>query len=140
MNDIVLGCRAADDEAVRDHDEKLIALLQRCQHKGIKLNREKLQLRLKEVAYMGHVLSADGLQPDPEKVKAIREMPTPTDKQSIQCLLEMTNYLQKFAPRLSEITTPLGELTKNNSEFLWEDQVHGAALEETKRSFLQLQS
>ena len=51
--------------------------------KGIKLNREKLQLRLKEVAYMGHVLSADGLQPDPEKVKAIREMPTPTDKQSI---------------------------------------------------------
>ena len=96
------GCKAIadDDEAVRDHDEKLIALLQRCQDKGVKLNRKKLQLRLKEVAYMGHVLSADGPQPDPEKVKAIREMPTPTDKQSIQRLLGMTNYLQKFAPRL----------------------------------------
>ena len=130
---LVFGCGADDDEAVRDHDEKLIALLQRCRDKGVKLNREKLQLRLREVAYMGHVLSSDGLQPDPDKVKAIREMPTPTDKQSIQRLLGMTNYLQKFAPRLSEITTPLRELTKNDNEFLWDDQVHGAALEETKR-------
>ena len=113
--------------------KKLIALLQRCQGKGVKLNREKLQLRLKEVAYMGHVLSADGLQPDPQKVKAIREMPTPTDKRSIQRLLGMTNYLHKFAPRLSEITTPLRELTKKDNGFLWDDQVHGAALEETKK-------
>ena len=44
----------------------------------------------------------------------------------------MTNYLQKFAPRLSELTTPLCELTKNN-EFLLDDQVHGATLEETKK-------
>ena len=80
---------------------------------------------------MGHVLSADGLQPDPDKVKAMREMPTPTDKQSIQSLLGMTNYLQKFALRLSEITTPLRELTNNDNEFLWDYQVHGAALEET---------
>ena len=82
---------------------------------------------------MGHVLSADGLQPDPEKVKAIREMPAPTDKQSIQRLLGMPNYPQKFAPRLSEITTPLHELTKNDNEFQWDEQVHGAALEETKK-------
>ena len=130
---LVFGCGANDDEAVKDHDENLIALLQRCREKGVKLNRGKLQLRLKEVAYMGHVLSADGLQPDPEKVKAIREMPAPTDKQSIQRLLGMTNYLQKFAPRLSEITSPLRELTKNDNEFQWDEQVHGAALEETKK-------
>ena len=62
--------------------KKLVALLQRCRDKGVKLNRERLQLRLKDMghAYMGHVLTAEGLQPDPEKVKAIREMPTPTDK------------------------------------------------------------
>ena len=130
---LVFGCGANDDEAVKDHDENLIALLQRCREKGVKLNRGKLQLRLKEVAYMGHVLSADGLQPDPEKVKAIREMPAPTEKQSIQRLLGMTNYIQKFAPRLSEITTPLRELTKNDNEFQWDEQVHGAVLEETKK-------
>ena len=130
---LVFGCGATDDEAVRDHDKKLIALLQRCRDEGVKLNSGKLQLRLKQVAYMGHMLSADGLQPDPEKVKAIREMPTPTDKQSIQRLLGMTNYVQKFAPRLSEITTPLRELTKSDNEFLWDEQVLGVALEETKK-------
>ena len=114
---LVFGCGANDDEAVRDHHKKLIALHQCCQDKGARLNREKVHLRLKKVAYVGHVLSADGLQPDPEKVKAIREMPTPTEKQSIQRLLGMTNYLQKFAPKLPEITTPLRELTKNDNEF-----------------------
>ena len=44
---LVFGCGANDDEAVKDHDENLIALLQRCQEKGVKLNRGKLQLRLK---------------------------------------------------------------------------------------------
>ena len=83
---------------MKDYDENRIALLQRCREKGTKLNRGKLQLRLKEVAYMGHVLSADGLKPDPEKVKTIREMPAATDKQSIQRLVGMTNYLRKFAP------------------------------------------
>ena len=80
---LIFGCGANDEEVVRDRDEKLVALPQRCRDKGVKFNRGKLQLRLKEVTYIGHVLSAYGLQPDPEKVKAIREMPTPTDKQSI---------------------------------------------------------
>ena len=127
---LIFGCGANDEKVVRDHDEKLVALHQRCRDKSVKFNRGKLQLRLKEVTYMGHVLSADELQPDPEKVKAIREMPTPTDKQSIQRLLGMTNYLQKFAPKLSEVTTPLRKLIKNDKEFLWDAQVRGAALED----------
>ena len=137
---LVFGCGANDEEAVRDHDEKRIALLQRCRDKGVKLNRGKLQLRLKEVAYMGHVLSVDGLQPDPEKVKAIKEMPTPTDKQSIQRLLGMTNYLQKFDPRLSEIRTSLHKFTKNDNESYGKSRFMVQPWKRQRRSFLQLQS
>ena len=108
-------------------------LLERCRDKGIRLNREKVQLRLKEVAYMGHILTAGGLKPDPNKVKAIKEMPAPTDKQGVRRLLGMTNYLQRFAPKLSEVTTPLRDLTKTDTEFLWEEKIHGTALEETKK-------
>ena len=82
---------------------------------------------------MGHVLSADGLKPDVEKVKAVREMPVPSDKQCVQRFLGMMNYLQKFVPKLSEITTPLRDLIKSDTEFLWDEQVHGAALNEAKR-------
>ena len=45
----------------------------------------------------------------------------------------MTNYLQKFAPKLSEITTPLRELLKSDTEFLLDEQVHDVALNEAKR-------
>ena len=73
---LVFGCGTNDDEAVKDNDEKLVALLQHCREKGVKLNGGKLQLRLQEVAYMGLLLSADGLQPDPENDKAIRDAST----------------------------------------------------------------
>ena len=82
---------------------------------------------------MGCVLSANWLKPDPEKVKAIQDIPAPTDKQSVQHLIGMTNCLQKFAPRPSEITTPLREFTKNDNKFLWNKQLHGTSLEETKK-------
>ena len=52
-------------------------------------------------------------------------MPTPADKQGVQRLLEMVNYVQKFAPMLSDVTTPLRELTRDDVELLWEENVHG---------------
>ena len=56
---------------------------------------------------MGHTLTKDGLKPDASKVKAVEEMPPLIDKKGVQHLLEMTNYLQKYAPKLAEVTNPL---------------------------------
>ena len=56
------------ESAVQDHDKNLIALLEHCREKNIKLNPKKLQLRKQEVLYIGHLLSPDGLKPDPNKV------------------------------------------------------------------------
>ena len=48
---------------------------------------------------MGHVITSDSLQADPNKIKAILNMPSPTDKEAVQRLLGMTNYVQRFCPR-----------------------------------------
>jgi hypothetical protein len=66
----------------------------------LKLNKDKLKLRLQEVTYLGHKITAEGLKIDSEKVKAITEMPIPEDRQAVQRLLGMVNYVQKFAPCL----------------------------------------
>ena len=79
-------------EALSDHDAKLRALFERCGTTGIKLNKEKLKLRPKEVKFMGHVICQDGLKPDPDKEQGIKEMPTPTSKQDLKRLLGMVNY------------------------------------------------
>ena len=115
------------------HDSNLRNLLQRCREKGVKLNSGKVQLRRKEVSYMGHTLTEEGLKPDACKVKAVQEKPPPKDKRAVQRLLGMTNYLQRFAPKLSEVTNPLRELTKKESKFIWDESTHGLALAETKR-------
>ncbi len=71
------------------------------QHR-IKLNKEKLKLRLPEVTFMGLVISSQGVKPDPAKVQGIQEMPAPENKQDVKRLMGMVNYLQRFAPNLSD--------------------------------------
>ena len=79
----------------------------RCQEQNVKLNEQKVKLRHKEVAFMGHVITEKGLKPDPEKVKAILDMPTSTDVVSVRRFIGFTNYLSNFLSRLSEVCKPL---------------------------------
>ncbi|KAL9989578.1 hypothetical protein ACROYT_G004142 [Oculina patagonica] len=71
-----------------DHDSNLQSFMKRCQVKGIKLNRAKLDYKCKEVPFHGHLLTAEGLKPDPQKVKAITEMPRPEKPDDVSRLNE----------------------------------------------------
>ena len=76
-----------------DHDRNLREVFNRCRQKGIKFNAEKIQFRQKQVSYMGHIISSEGLQADSNKLKAINEMPPPTDKEGVQRVQGMINYV-----------------------------------------------
>ena len=127
-NDIlVYGSGNTDEEAVADPNRKLHSLLQRCRE-----NKDQLKLKQKEVTFMGHVISAAGLKPDPTKIEAVLSMPTPTNKQDVRRLLGIVNYLQKFSPNLSDITAPLRELLQEDLMFQWSQQVHGTCFQALK--------
>ena len=70
-----------------NYDNTLIAFLERCRGRNIKLNIEKLTLPEKEGPFVGHVATDKGLRVDPAKVRAITDMPAPTDKAGVQQLL-----------------------------------------------------
>ena len=130
---LIFGEGDTPEEAAMDHDTRLRALLKRCRAKGIKLNKDKVQLRKSQVPYLGHILSAEGLKVDPAKVDAVLQMPVPSDKKGVLRLLGMVAYLQKFAPNLSEVTTPLRQLVKGDTEFVWEDNIHGEAVSQVQQ-------
>ena len=67
---------------------------------------------------MGHLITKDGLQPDPKKVTGVQEMPRHTSKKEVPSLLGIVNYLAKFLPRLSEVAQPLREMTAKEAKFI----------------------
>ena len=66
---------------------------------------------------MGNVVTANGLQPDEQKIVAIVDMLPPTDVPSLQRLLGMSRYLSQYIPNESTITAPLRELLKKNADW-----------------------
>ena len=123
---VVVGCGNTVYEANVDHDKRLHSFLQRCEERGVKLNVDKFKLRQEEVWFIGHVATSDGPSIDPTKVKAIVDMPNPTDVPGVQRLLGLAQYLAKFLPHLSDITKPLRDLTRNDTEWMWESSQQNA--------------
>ena len=105
------------EEATWDHDCKLRALMERCREKNIKLNEARIKLRMTSVAFIGHQITSEGLKPDPDKIKAVFEMPSPTDVKGVQRFLGFVNYLSKFLPQLNDICEPLRKLTVKGVEW-----------------------
>ena len=116
---LIPGCGTTDMEARIDHDRNLIAVLERFEQHHVKLNLSKMKFLVWEAVFMGHVITTDGLQPNPVTVQAIVNMPTPKDKQGVRRFLGTINYLSKFYPLLSTVTQPLPNLTKEDVQFLW---------------------
>ncbi|XP_041461547.1 uncharacterized protein K02A2.6-like [Lytechinus variegatus] len=133
---LVYGSGANLEEALADHDKSLRKFLARARKVGLTLNKKKLRLRLSEVPYMGHLLTATGLKPDPKKVQAVVEMPTPTDKKGVQRLLGSVTYLARFLPRLSDVAEPLRRLTDKDVHFEWRPE-HEETLKEVQQLLTQ---
>ena len=105
-----------------EHDQRLHAVLKRCEEVNLTLNKDKCQLGVSEVTYIGYILNTNGVQPDPEKVEAIQNMPAPQDKKGVGRLLGRVNYLAKFIPSMSTITKPIRDLLKPDVLFSWDTE------------------
>ena len=118
---IVVGFGDKLEQTTLVHDTNLATFLERCEERHQKLNISKIQLRLLQVPFIGHVAIAQGLKVDPHKVQAIMKMPPPgpEDEAAVQRLLRFVQYLSKFVPHLSELTKPLRELTQKEVEWTW---------------------
>lgn len=116
------------------HNQILQQVLQRCRDVNMKINPNKTRLCVKEVEYVGHKLTDQGVKVSDEKVRAILEMPEPENINHVRTLLGMVNYTMKFMPNLSAVTEPLRQLIKqgNNRDFHF-DEMHKQSVEKLKK-------
>ncbi|KAI5616885.1 hypothetical protein C0J50_23556 [Silurus asotus] len=97
---------------LEEHEERLLKVLDRLAEVGLKISFDKCQFCLPKVKYLGHIVSADGVSPDPDKIEAVTSWPQPTHLKALQSFLEFCGYYRRFIANYAAIARPLSELTK----------------------------
>lgn len=119
----------------QEHDETLMNVLKRAREKNVKFNANKLKIGVNKVKYLGHVFSEDKIEPDEDRIEAIKQMGEPKTKKDLQKFLGVINYVRSFIPNLSELTAPLRELLKKNVIYNWQPR-HTEAFNEIKNKIV----
>ncbi len=73
----------------------------------------------KQIAFLGHVLDAEGIHTTPEKVSAVQNFPPPKDLKTLRSFLGLSGYYRSFVPNYSTIARLLDQLLRKNSQFVW---------------------
>ena len=114
--------------------DRVRKVLTRCREKNITLSIDKAEIG-SSVRFAGFVVSARGISPDPDKLKALREFPVPSNLTTLRSFLGLANYVGSFIPNLSQVTSTLRGLLKKNVSWQWFEE-HQKCFEETIKTLL----
>ena len=134
MEQILAGCEGVlvylDDILIfgasqEEHDARLDAVKDALKANQVTINEKKSVFNTTSVTFLGHVVSADGIAPGPDKVTSLQKMPNPTNLAELRAFLGLATYLSKFIPNLAATTKPLTHLL--SSPWHWTDECSTAA-------------
>ena len=115
MDDIIVH-----GATIADHDASLAATRKILTSSGITLNTRKCNYRQKAVKYLGHIITGEGIKPDPAKIQALLDLPDPTNVSEARRAMGMFTYLARFLPDLSNISEPIRSLFKADAAWSWD--------------------
>lgn len=104
------------------HHQNLIDVMERLRKVNLKLNPQKYNFLKKEILYLCHVVSENGVLPDPEKTNVLKNYPTPKNCDEVKRFVAFCNYYRKFIKSFSDITMPLNKLCRKNEPFVWSNE------------------
>ena len=81
---------------------------------GLTVKPKKCQFGMSTCAYLGHIVGNNEVRPDPSKVSAVKEFPTPTSKSQVRAFLGLTGYYRRFIPHYAHIAAVLTDLTRKD--------------------------
>lgn len=105
LDDIVIFSKTFEE-----HMERLEKVFQRFREVNLKLSPKKCDLFKKKVCYVGHIVSHEGIEPDPKKIEKVRQWPQPLNPDEVRKFLGFVGYYRRFIQNFSKISRPLSDL------------------------------
>ena len=121
LDDIIIFSKTEEE-----HLKHLDIVFERLQQAHLKLKCSKCDFFKKHIQYLGHLVSAEGIKPLPEKLECVEKMPPPRNPKEIKQFLGLVGYYRKFVPRFSDIARPLSKLTRKDTNFIWSTECQEA--------------
>ena len=103
--------------SIDEHLQTLDNVLQQLESADLRLNRSKCFFLRPRIEYLGYAIDEQGLHPTEEKIKAIKEAPTPKNVSELRSFLGIINYYSRFLPNLSTRLAPLYKLFHKDENF-----------------------
>lgn len=121
MDDIVIP-----SVTVEDGFSNLKLVLDALEEAGFSVNIHKCRFFMHSIIYLGREISADGIRPDPNKIKAVKESAPPTNVKQVRQFIGLASYFRKFIPAFSSKVACITNLTRLNVPFVWTDECEKA--------------
>ncbi|KAL4277816.1 hypothetical protein GQ457_03G008370 [Hibiscus cannabinus] len=116
IDDILVYSRTGED-----HDRHLRLVLQTLLENQLYAKLSKCEFWIREVVFLGHVVSSEGIRVDPKKVEAIVNWKQPTSVTEIRSFLGLAGYYQRFVSGFSKVAAPLTKLLQKGVKYEWSD-------------------
>ena len=117
IDDLIIYSKTIDD-----HLEHIQRVLERLAQHQLRLNPEKCQFASDTITYLGHVVSPEGVLPDPNTINDVKNFKRPTCVRDVRAFLGLTSYYRKFVKSYSQIAKPMNRLLKKDQKFIWSDE------------------